>query len=103
MDANGHLFRHGVASGDPLQDRVMIWTRVSPADDRPAEVGWVVARDPDLNDVVVRGTEQATAETDLTVKVDVTGLEPHTTYHYGFECLGQSSPTGRTKTLAGEG
>jgi len=103
MEVNTHVFRHGVASGDPLQDRVIIWTRVSHSADRPAGVTWTVASDPGLQDVVATGEHEARPEDDLTVKVDVTGLEPNTSYYYSFECMGQRSPIGRTKTLPGEG
>ena len=102
MEANAHLFRHGVASGDPLADRVVIWTRVSPGDEGPVEVDWVVASDPGLSRVVQRGATEARPEDDLTVKVDVAGLDPDSTYYYGFGCLGQRSPLGRTKTLPDE-
>ena len=90
-------FVHGVASGDPLTDRVMLWTRVTPPG--PVPVEWVMARDPGLADVVATGTTDATPEHDGTVHVDVTGLEPGTTYHYGFRAAGVSSPVGRTRTL----
>ena len=90
-------FVHGVASGDPLTDRVMLWTRVTPPG--PVPVEWVMARDPGLADVVATGTTDATPEHDGTVHVDVTGLEPGTSYHYGFRAAGVSSPVGRTRTL----
>lgn len=99
MDADAHLFRHGVVSGDPLHDRVIIWTRVSPATDEPTPVSWVVANDLGLEDVVASGEHTADPSSDLTVKVDVGGLGADTTYYYGFSCADQVSPTGRTKTL----
>jgi alkaline phosphatase D len=93
-------FSHGVASGDPLTNRVVIWTRLSGADEsRP--VRWSVARDPQLRDAVRSGEATADAEHDHTVHVDVEGLEPDSTYFYGFEAGGESSPVGRTKTLPG--
>jgi alkaline phosphatase D len=57
-----------------------------------------VGRDPELRSVVASGTAEATAEVDFTVKVDVRGLEPATTYHYRFEADGARSPVGRTRT-----
>ena len=92
------LFEHGVASGDPLTDRVMLWTRLS-TDAASLPVSWTVARDPGLTDVVASGDASAEAEHDHTVHVDVTGLEPGVTYHYGFSAGGESSPVGRTWTL----
>lgn len=93
-------FYHGVASGDPLEDRVIIWTRVTPdvMDGSPVEVMWKVATDVDLKNVVQNGTYFATAQTDYTVKIDVTGLEAGKTYYYGFTALGKNSLTGKTKT-----
>ena len=93
-------FYHGVASGDPLADRVIIWTRVTPEvlDDRSIEVAWTVATDPALKSVVKSGTVTTSESRDFTVKVDVTGLNPGTTYYYGFTALDGHSLTGRTKT-----
>ena len=94
-------FAHGIASGDPTTDRVMLWTHVaSEADSVP--VSWTVARDPKLSDVVASGETAAEAEHDHTVHVDVTELEPGVTYHYGFSAEGEDSPVGRTWTLRSE-
>ncbi|MEA2900404.1 MAG: alkaline phosphatase [Actinomycetota bacterium] len=92
-------FRHGVASGDPLSDSVVLWTR-SPG---PTEVDWVVARDPDLLDVVAKGTAATSADADFTVHVDPGGLEPATTYWYRFSAGADLSPTGRTRTAPAPG
>jgi len=93
-------FYHGVASGDPLEDRVIIWTRVTPEEmnGEPVEVDWVVATDPDLENIVQAGTFTTTDERDYTVKVDVAGLEAGTTYYYGFSAFERNSLIGRTKT-----
>ncbi|HET9359049.1 MAG TPA: alkaline phosphatase D family protein [Vicinamibacterales bacterium] len=102
----GGLFRHGVASGDPLTDRVMLWTRVTPPDANaltPIDVRWVIAADERLTQVVSRGTAQAPAERDFTVKVDAGDLRPGRTYFYAFDTGGEQSPIGRTKTLPDEG
>src|SRR5262245_60205619 len=87
----GDVFRHGVASGDPLADAVILWTRVTPPDDAAEaqgaaelEVEWRIARDPELVDVVARGRAVASAEADHCVKVDVTGLLPDSVYYYDF-------------------
>jgi alkaline phosphatase D len=95
-------FLHGVASGDPLPDGVILWTRVS-GQDGPVEVRWTVARDVDLTDVVRTGTATASADRDHTVKVDVRGLEPGSWHFYRFEALGACSLTGRTKTAPSGG
>jgi len=93
-------FYHGVASGDPLIDRAIIWTRVTPeVADTLVTVRWIVATDTTLRSVVRTGEASTTADRDFTVKVDVDGLLPGTTYYYGFEAYGRRSLTGRFRTL----
>ncbi len=93
-------FQHGVASGDPLTDRVILWTRVTPAMPKTAvSLTWVVALDPQLSRVVLRGTAKTLPARDYTVKVDAIGLQPGTTYYYRFMAEGSASPIGRTRTL----
>ncbi|MFG3306142.1 alkaline phosphatase D family protein [Streptomyces wuyuanensis] len=102
----GAAFLHGVASGDPLPDGVLLWTRVTPAPDAlpgsgkgPAtEVGWEIAEDRSFTKVVAGGLTTATAATDHTVKVDVRGLIPATAYFFRFTSGGTVSATGRTRT-----
>ncbi|MDD9935804.1 MAG: alkaline phosphatase D family protein [Myxococcales bacterium] len=92
-------FSHGVASGDPLQDRVVIWTRARRGDSpEPVEVEWFCALDADGRERVAAGTVVAGRERDHTVAIDVTGLQPGTTYYYGFVALGWRSILGRTRT-----
>ena len=91
-------FYHGVASGDPLPDGVILWTRVTPEEDGPVAVRWRVATDPQLRDVVQEGEATTDVGRDYTVKVDVRGLRPDAAYYYGFEALGARSITGRTRT-----
>src|SRR5262245_18612481 len=92
-------FLHGVASGDPLVDRVVIWTRVSDTHGTPVDVSWMVARDVELSDVVASGTIATDAERDHTVSVDVAGLESDAVYFYAFGAGGAQSPVGRKRTL----
>lgn len=93
-------FAHGVASGDPLADRVIIWTRVteSTPSAEAIPVRWEVSRTTDFTIPLKSGTQHAIAAHDWTVKVDVTGLEPATTYYYRFRAFGRSSIIGRTRT-----
>lgn len=101
---DGQLFRHGVASGDPLADRVIIWTRITdPSVRNSLEVEWRVATDEALTRIVARGTAASMAARDFTVKVDVAGLEPGRTYYYVFVAGGQRSTVGRTRTLPPRG
>lgn len=90
-----------MASGDPLTDRVILWTRVTPSahSDRLIDVRWRLATDVALTRVITTGTAQATAERDFTVKVDARGLQPGRQYFYAFDVNGERSPVGRTKTL----
>lgn len=95
-------FVHGIASGDPLQDRVILWTRITNDGSINATsipVGYTVATDPDLKNIVAQGRAIASAESDFTVKVDAKSLQPNTTYYYTFQALGYLSPTGRTRTI----
>ncbi len=92
-------FGHGVASGDPLPDSVVLWTRSPGA----TEVEWVVAPDPEFRQVVAAGTATTGPDADHTVKVDAGGLEPATTYWYRFSAGGEMSPTGRTRTAPAPG
>ncbi len=96
-------FVHGVASGDPLVDRVMIWTRVSSVSGGECAVDWEVSARPDFAKIIAAGTFITGAHRDHTVKIDVPGLQAGTTYYYRFRALGQDSDTGRTRTLPAAG
>ena len=94
-------FLHGVASGDPLQTQVIIWTRVTPSDSSARlEVLWEVAKDADFKHITATGKVLTTAAQDFTVKVDVTGLAAGQVYFYRFKSASTYSITGQTKTLA---
>jgi alkaline phosphatase/alkaline phosphatase D len=99
-------FTLGVASGDPLPDSVLLWTRLAPepfledggmGTERVA-VEWEVALDDHFAGVLFRGTADAHAEYAHSVHVDVTGLTPGTEYYYRFRTGSWISPTGRTRT-----
>lgn len=92
--SNG-VFTHGVASGDPLPDGVILWTRFTGGDGR---IAYEVAEDESFSRVAARGEAQASPANDFCVKVDVRGLASGRSYFYRF--LAQSGPslTGRTKT-----
>lgn len=93
-------FYHGVASGDPLRDRVIIWTRVTPDSGfvGSATVQWRVAADTGMTSIVQQGTYTTDNTKDYTVKVDVTGLSPNTYYYYEFTYDSINSIRGRTRT-----
>ncbi|MEM6724981.1 MAG: alkaline phosphatase D family protein, partial [Bacteroidota bacterium] len=96
-------FYHGVASGDPLQDAVIIWTRITPEYQHHVEVDFMVAEDEEFQNLVAEGHVHTDSTKDYTVKIDVTGLKPGTHYYYKFKAFGAESPVGRTKTLATAG
>jgi alkaline phosphatase D len=95
-------FYHGVASGDPLTDRVILWTRITD-DQNPSPgtiaVDWEVALDTAFATIVASGATTTDDTRDNTVKVDAAGLQPGTWYYYRFRALGGTSLTGRTRTL----
>ncbi|KAF2138545.1 uncharacterized protein K452DRAFT_321110 [Aplosporella prunicola CBS 121167] len=127
IDADQLNFTHGVASGDPYADSVILWTRCSPTYDNdksnatvsgtvplfnhdtqeyiqmstaPVCVNYNVATDETMEDVVTSGTAYTTSDIDYTIKIEATGLEPFTRYYYQFNVCNSEkrSPVGRTKT-----
>jgi alkaline phosphatase D len=89
-------FTHGVASGEPRQRSVMLWTRFVPG----GRLHWQVSRSEDFRVIVAEGDVSAEAERDFCVKAVATGLRPGTWYHYRFrDDRGRSSTVGRTRTL----
>ncbi|KAL9594562.1 MAG: hypothetical protein Q9219_006965 [cf. Caloplaca sp. 3 TL-2023] len=125
-------FTHGVASGDPYPDSVILWTRLAPslassdsnvtvegpvplynhdtetyiqADANPICVNWRVIRKGDNRTAPVSsGTAYTTGDIDYTIKVEATGLSPFTAYNYQFTVCGSNntSPLGLTKTAPAE-
>ena len=99
-------FTLGVASGDPLPDSVILWTRLHPAEALPGtdvEVAWQVARDPDFTDAVRDGTTLARSALGHSVHVDVAGLAPDTEYYFRFTLGEHTTRTARTRTFAAPG
>ncbi|WP_076407399.1 alkaline phosphatase [Shewanella sp. UCD-KL12] len=98
-DAGTAEFLHGVASGDPSHDAVILWTRVTPETDGEITVGWEVASDTEFKNLVTNGEMITSAERDYTVKIDATGLEAGTQYFYRFKQGDISSEVGSAITL----
>src|SRR5262245_44861046 len=102
---DAYPFTLGVASGDPLPDGVVLWTRLAP---KPLEGGgmpmtnvtvdWEIARDPRFGSIAQKGTTLARPELGHSVHVEVGGLEPSREYWYRFRAGAEVSQTGRTKT-----
>lgn len=110
---SGDPFGLGVASGDPLADSVILWTRLAPLPlaldstggmpDDPVDVVWEVAADDRFRSLVSSGVATADPDRGHALHVDATGLDPATTYHYRFTVGDWTSPVGRTRTLPAEG
>ncbi|KAM0719745.1 hypothetical protein Q7P37_003878 [Cladosporium fusiforme] len=127
MDADRLNFTHGVASGDPYSDSVILWTRAAPTSDNDASnvtvsgtvplynhdteeyietssnpvcLEYVVSENEDLSDSVTDGKAYTSSDIDYTVKVEARDLEPFTEYYYQFNICDSDvkSPLGRTKT-----
>jgi alkaline phosphatase D len=92
-------FEHGVASGDPLANAVLLWTRVTTDDAEPVEVFLEIATDADFTSRVAADWYGTDATTDHCLTVDATSLDPGATYFYRFSSLGRTSNVGRTRTL----
>ncbi len=93
-------FYHGVASGDPMPESVVIWTRVTPRVSIAAiKVDWEVALDPSFSRIIQRGQTNTSPSRDYTVKVTLDDLKPNNIYYYRFKSEEAYSKTGRTKTL----
>ena len=93
-------FEHGVASGDPLQDRVILWTRLTPNEiSARLQVTWELALDKQFKQIIKTDKVTTSASQDFTVKVDATGLRADTSYYYRFIFGNKISPIGQTKTL----
>ena len=93
-------FLHGVASGDPLKDKVILWTRLTPNDvSLRLEVIWEIALDQKFSQLVNFGKVQTAQAQDFTVKVDANKLRSNQHYYYRFRYGNVISPIGQTKTL----
>lgn len=92
-------FLHGVASGDPLHDRVILWTRVTPQAEGRPRVTWEIANDAAFSEIVASGSGTTSADVDYTVKIDAADLQAGSHYYYRFTSGGVVSAVGQTRTL----
>jgi alkaline phosphatase D len=93
---SAEVFRHGVASGDPTSDGLVLWTRIASSGGRPVDVHWSIGEPGEPDEA--SGVVAAAAEDDFTCHVVVDGLRPGTDYRYSFEADG-ATIEGRTRTL----
>ncbi|MDI5977394.1 alkaline phosphatase D family protein [Amycolatopsis magusensis] len=106
-------FQLGVASGDPLPDSVVLWTRLAPAPlsqdgfggmpDAAYNVDWEIATDQAFGSVVQKGTVATSRAAGHSVHVEPKGLDPARGYFYRFKTGGFLSPVGRTRTAPAAG
>ena len=94
-------FAHGIASGDPRADSVILWTRITPSDANggPVKLLWEVSSTEDFLNAEFGGTVMASAATNWTAKVEAKGLEAGKAYYYRFLLGEDPSPVGQTRTL----
>jgi predicted extracellular nuclease/phosphodiesterase/alkaline phosphatase D-like protein len=101
--SDGFSFSHGVASGDPYSDSVILWTRITPPANFAGlvDVQWEIATSADFSSasLIDRGAFTTSAGRDWTVKVEAEGLTPDTSYYYRFLAGNEASTVGQTKTL----
>jgi alkaline phosphatase D len=91
-------FNHGVASGDPLSDSVILWTRATPEREGTVVIDWELAADDSFDDILASGSDTTNASVDYTFKVDAQGLAAGTDYYYRFKTGDKVSATGITRT-----
>lgn len=106
-------FTLGVASGDPAEDSVVLWTRLATdplapdgkggMPDKQIPVQYQVATDENFRDVVRAGVAFASPELGHSVHPEVYGLQPARTYWYRFRVGNEISPVGRTRTAPAAG
>ena len=94
-------FLHGVASGDPKFDKVIIWTRITPKDPQLGQlrVKWELSKNENFEIIAKSGFFSSQLSRDFTVKIDVKNLMANTEYYYRFHFNKNTSPIGKTKTL----
>jgi alkaline phosphatase D len=91
-------FQHGVASGDPTQTRLIIWSRVT-TNQQSIPVVWELSKDDSFTSLVCSGVVTTSADTDYTIKIDADLLQAGTFYYYRFSVNDIVSTTGRARTL----
>jgi alkaline phosphatase D len=97
----GLRFDHGVASGDPLDDRVILWTRATPPIGHSGDITVLceIAEDADFERIVLSESLRSNADRDFTIKFDAAGLLADRRYWYRFSGEDSVSSVGRARTL----
>src|SRR3954468_22551267 len=102
---NANPFSLGIASGYPQPGGFVLWTRLAPVPLAPGggmaaeivPVGWEVARDERMQQLVASGTAYAAPEWAHSLHVEVSRLEPARPYWYRFTAGDAVSSVGRTR------
>lgn len=92
------VFTHGVASGDPAPDRVILWTRFATSDGTPGQLRYELSEDESFKTIAASGAAVASPFNDYCAKVDAVGLRPGRRYFYRFLSASGESPVGQTRT-----
>jgi alkaline phosphatase D len=107
---SAYPFSLGVASGDPLPDGVVLWTRLAPdplngggMPPQNVSVRWQIAADEKFRKIIQKGAVIATPEFAHSIHIDVRGLQPGRDYWYQFKVGNEVSPIGRTRTAYAPG
>lgn len=91
-------FTHGVASGEPSQTSIVLWTRYLATS--PVRLRVEVAHDPAFQRLAVTGETETSPASDCCARVIAEGLAPGRWYHFRFIAPdGQASDIGRKQTL----
>lgn len=98
LDAKPGRFEHGVASGDPTPESIILWTRVTTESSEDVALTLEIGQDPALARITRRAGAVALADRDHTAKIAIDGLEAATSYYYRFRAGRAVSPIGRFRT-----
>lgn len=93
-------FPFGIASGDPSNSSIILWTKILGSGVESATIGWNIASDSSMFNVVQSGRYETDASRAFTVKIEVSKLQAGQTYFYQFSYKGEKSEVGRTRTAA---
>ena len=100
---NTYSFDHGVASGDPLEDRVILWTRVTPQQTGPVEATLEVSENKSFSKISYSKKLQTSALSDYTIKYDFLAkryCDSDKGFFYRFKAGSSFSEIGKSKTFS---
>ncbi|MBJ7331579.1 MAG: alkaline phosphatase D family protein [Solirubrobacteraceae bacterium] len=96
--ASDIAFSQGVASGEPTQNAITLWTHLDGLD-APARVAFELSDDPGFGRILAAGEALADPADGGAARVRVEGLAPGTQAYYRFTSGGVDSPVGRLRTV----